>query len=619
MTSLMVILSASILFMLVLISLAFQPRMSAKITGWLFFIVAVAGFCVYGYAYSRMFPYVPHAVVRTVFSVFCMFLGRNEISAVSAVPVYQAPYMQILVYLVHLCALYVTASAVITGLGRRLLRLINLFLVNRKNISLIYGVSDDTLSLAQELQEEGSVVVFADDSYSADKEAQILNMGSLLFSGDTVSHPGKGFLKQTGMTRGGRNIHIYCMQDNSNQNMMFAEAMRDSLEDAGVPEDRISLTLITADQYTMGSLQADASRNRYGYGSVYALNRVEFIARLMMNKYPPYQTMTFNGHGKALENFEGVIIGFGSVGQAVLRSLLMNAQFDGSTFHAAVIDDQYASAAGNFFYEYPGIGTSYNIEFRNENGRGISFYRYLNEISDTLNYIAVCTGSEKENAEIAAELTEFIARTGSKAVVVQGTVNGIRHIDPKTGITETHTLYSSELLNNENIDHMAMVLNHQYNSGNGKTMEENWRTCDYFSRMSCRASTDFIDALLYSCSASREDVTSGRWHPSEQELETLGKTEHLRWCAFHAAMGYSAMPEEVLRQRAADRQKEIRKTGSSKIRITKDTQSRRHACLVEWDELDHLAELEEELTGVHRDYKAADIDNIRMIPDMLKR
>ena len=619
MNSLLVILSAAILFMLVLISLAFQPRVSAKITGWLFFAVAAAGFIIYGYAFSILYLSPMHAVVRTVFSVFCMFLGRNEISAVSAVPAYQTPVMQILIYLAHLGALYVTASAVITGLGRRLLRLVNLLLVNRKNISLIYGVSDDTLSLASELQDSGTVVIFADDHYSADKEAQILNMGSLLFSGDAVSHPGKGFLKQIGAARRNRHLHIYCMQEGSDQNKMYAEAMRDALEDAGVPEERTSLTMITADQHTTELLQADPAKNRYGYGSVYALNRVEFIARLMMRRYPPYQTMTFDGHGKALENFEGVIIGFGSVGQAVLRSLLMNAQFEGSRFHAAVVDDKYDSAAGNFFYEYPGIGASYNIEFRKENGRGIPFYRYLSGISETLNYIAVCTGSEKENAEIAAELTEFISRTGSKAVVVQGTVNGIRHIDPKTGITETSTLYSAELLNNENIDHMAMVQNHQYNSGNGRTMEENWKACDYFSRMSCRAGTDFIDALLYTCGADREDVLNGRWHPSEQEMENLGRTEHLRWCAFHAAMGYRTMPEEVLRQRAAERQREIKETGSSRIRIAKDTRSRQHACLVDWDELDHLSKLEEELTGVHRDYKAADFDNIRMIPEMLKR
>jgi len=56
MNSLLVILSAAILFMLVLISLAFQPRMSAKITGWLFFAVTAAGFMIYGYAFSILYP-----------------------------------------------------------------------------------------------------------------------------------------------------------------------------------------------------------------------------------------------------------------------------------------------------------------------------------------------------------------------------------------------------------------------------------------------------------------------------------------------------------------------------------------------------------------------------------
>ena len=91
MVSLFVVVLTGILFLLVLVSLGFQPKINAKLSGWLLFFAAVSGACIYGYGYSVIYRSIPQAIMRALFSVFCMFLGRNEISAVSAAPAFQKP------------------------------------------------------------------------------------------------------------------------------------------------------------------------------------------------------------------------------------------------------------------------------------------------------------------------------------------------------------------------------------------------------------------------------------------------------------------------------------------------------------------------------------------------
>ncbi|MBR2727312.1 MAG: hypothetical protein IKD71_05405 [Solobacterium sp.] len=617
MVSLFVVVLTGLLFLLALVSLGFQPKINAKLSGWLLFFTAVSGACIYGYGYSVIFHSIPQAVMRALFSVFCMFLGRNEISAVSAAPAFQNPAAQVFIYLVHLTALYCTASAVLTTIGSRLLKVLNLALINRKDVYLIYGVNDDSVSFAEMLQTKDNVVVFA-GSASNDKEGQIVRMGSILFSDPSAREADEDFVRRTGMHRGNRKLQVYCLDEDPGRNIKYAKQLCESLKSLHVLPENTRLTLITDDAYAAGILQNDEKRNVYGYGSVFAFDRAELVARLMVRTYPPYRTMTFGDDGTAQENFEAVVVGFGNVGQAALRSLLMNAQFCGSRFHAVVIADSYNARSGSFNYRYPGIQQDFNVEFREENARSISFYNYLYEKRSTLNYIAVCTGNEKENNEIAGELTEFLRDAGSKADIVQCSASGVSRFSYETGITTLTRLLSPEILDHEKMDRMAMILNHQYHLEEGRSVEEDWKDCDYFSRMSCRASADFMDAVLFSCGTSGEKVLRNGFEPDEHTLDVLGQTEHLRWWAFHASMGYQRMPEEEIRQRGELYRKQKAEGSASLIRITKDDVNRRHACMIGWELLDSLAEQEAQYTGIRKDYKKMDIDNIRMIPGMLR-
>ena len=70
-----VYLLATVLFLALLLSLGVQPKLITRLTGVILFVTGVLGTALYGYAYSVLFPSVPQAVIRTLFSVFCMFLS----------------------------------------------------------------------------------------------------------------------------------------------------------------------------------------------------------------------------------------------------------------------------------------------------------------------------------------------------------------------------------------------------------------------------------------------------------------------------------------------------------------------------------------------------------------
>jgi hypothetical protein len=165
---------------------------------------------------------------------------------------------------------------------------------------------------------------------------------------------------------------------------------------------------------------------------------------------------------------------------------------------------------------------------------------------------------------------------------------------------------------------MAMVINHFYMGSSGTTPVKDWMNCDFFSRMSSRASADFVDAMLRMTGKTEQDVLESGWNLTDVQLENLSITEHLRWCAFHFCMGFHPMSREEFDCRAAEYLLQKEKTGKPSVRIGKNMDGRTHACLIPWEELDDLSARENAITGKNVDYKAMDRNNVLAVPQMLK-
>ncbi|MBE6122870.1 MAG: hypothetical protein E7190_09160 [Erysipelotrichaceae bacterium] len=597
-----ILICAGLILTLLLVSLGSQPKVMNRITGYLFLVSGIAGIILYGYGFFRLYGATAITVLRTVFAVFCMFLGRNEISAISAVPELKAGGIQIIIYLLHLAALYATASAVVTNVGAKLIRTLNLLFLHHKTIRLIYGVSESSVRFAGRLPDrKHAATVFIDSGSGAAFDTEILRMGSIMFSDGNAQNPDVSFLRRIGMKPGKKKLDVYCLDEDSDRNLIYGRRLKEALNEAGIPAEQCRITLL-GNEEVCGELMP-------GFSSVSALNREELAARLMVREYPPYRTMKFTEDGDAQDDFEVLIVGFGRTGQAVLRQLVKSGQFAGSQFRAAVIARDYSQASGSFSGRYPGLMQAYQIDFLEENARGLNVYQYLEEHSGRLKYIAVCTGNEKENMEIAREYDAFLHQHGCSAEVIQCSAEGITVFSKNDGTPQTLDPYTPEILDGSELDLMAKILNHQYHREENHSMEEDWAGCDYFSRMSCRAASDFMEAFMAVSGISAETLKEQGWPEDRNELmEHLAETEHLRWCGFHYASGYQTMSRETFRERVLQKY----------ARAGKDPEKKLHICLVPWEELPEIDRMEKELTGREVNYQEMDYDNVRMIPEMLR-
>lgn len=603
------------LFTVLLLSLGVQPQFLTKILGIVLLVVGISGILLFGYGYWALCASVPEAIVRTLFSVFYMFLGRNEISAISSVPLLALPGMQIWLYLTHLLALFFTASAVVGTIGARLIRTLNLLLLRWKDVNLLFGVREETVDFAQKLP-RGRKLVLVDSGGGSQLESRVLHMGGLMLSDEQARSGSADLLRRLGIKAGKRRLSVYCLDANPSANLRFARALLSSMEAYGIAPAQTELTIILPDELVSESLQA--TQERYGYGSVLAWEREELLGRLMIHSFPPCDTMRFDGEGHASENFEALIVGFGRTGQAVLRSLVMNGQFVGSRFHATVVARDFERQAGRFYSRYPALCEQYNITFLDVDARSVALYEYIRKTGSALKYVALCTGNEKQSAEIAVEYAQLFNQLNVRALILQCGTSCIRKNADAHGGARTVSVFTPDILCGDSLDELAMQLNHAYHADKSGDIRQQWMNCDYFSRKSCRASADFLDALLCAAGTDRVHAAAKDFSLSEDVLDCLAQNEHLRWSAFHYAMGYRLMPEEVWQERAAQWQQQ-KQAGAPCLRIGKDTGRRLHACLTDWEALDALSEKENAVTGGTVDYKQYDRDNVAVLLALLRR
>ena len=601
----------AVVFIVFILLLAAKPKVSKVITFVALGFGGICGLLIYGYGYAVIADNFVLAILKAVYSVCRSFVGTNDYAAISAAPFMQSQWMQILCTFVQICSLYATASAVITSIGAQALKRLRLWLGRRKDLNLIYGANANALNFGKELvAQKSGTVVFIDPQATASAMTAISDMGCVLQSDGYAASGSVKFLRRVGFRNGRRKISLYALDQDSNKNIQYATHLLKSLKSLSVSPEKTNLVLVGQEETAVSRLQNTGEK--YGYGFVTAVNEPQMAARLLTMKYPPCDAVSFSPEGTATENFEALLIGFGQVGQAVLKSLVMNGQFEGSQFKLDVFAKDVNHIDGNFFSLFGGLFEQYDIRFYDNNAKSRCMYDYLKQHAKTLRYIVISIGEKNDGHEIAEEIIAFLDSIGHSIPVYKCTRQGITAYNTDGTVKKTHSIYSTALLCSQTLDEKAMILNHRYQAGSEKSAVENWMECDYFSRQSCRAATDFIPAVLRAAGKSVQQAAKGDWALTAQQLENLSKTEHLRWCAFHYCMGFSPMDDAEFAERA-----ELYRQGTP-IRIGKNMFGKTHACLVPWDALDELSAKENAITGKNVDYKAMDTDNIMAIPQLLQ-
>jgi hypothetical protein len=536
-----------------------------------------------------------------------MFVGVNDYKGIPAQYAGNGVWM-IIYWIIHFLAYYSMASAAMILLGKNVIRWSRFIKMRYRDVELIYGVNQGTVTLGSALaKNRHSMVVFVGNA-TADQENTIHQMGGLVLNDPWAVKPVPELVSRLSLLKSENKIRVYSLSDDEEDNLTYALQLSGCLGDAGIDPKRTVLTILGYAEKEGVILQA--SGDHYGYGEVKAFDRSEITARLLLQKYPLCSVVDFDEHARAHGDIDVLLVGFGPMGKEVLRKVIANGQFAGSVMHVCVFDPGADKNDGFFRYRYGEMMNNYDIRFEPYGGRSRQLCTYLEEHAETLKYIVVSVGNKKTGREIATDILELLSRNGSSIPVYQCCDSVVTRYRPDGEIVKSK-LSDADVLYGGLMDDLAVSINHYY-CGNDSTAEEQWNACDYFSRMSCRASADYLNSLLTGLGIINSDRID------DDTMENLGETEHMRWCAFHYSMGYSCMEDAEWNERAERFKKEKEETGKGSTRISKNAGAMKHACLIPWDELDSLSEKENKITGKNVDYKQMDKDNVCVVWEMLR-
>ena len=597
-----VILISIAVFTAMVLYLTINQDNREKWVGVAFSIASLGGILIYGYSYSRSPDVGIVEVLRTVIDTGRMFAGINNVQVFTDVVGVGSPWM-IVFWLVHFLAYYSMASVFVLALGKSVIKKFRSWLLRINDVELIYGINESSLAYGRTVSEKKKVSVVFVDTDAMKWEADIRQIGALIYSDPSALNPDKNLIKRLGLKKGKGKIHLTALSKNADLNFDYAKMLLRCLEEAKIEPSRTGITIIGREE--LEGMKFLATPDNYGYGQVKVFDKTELIARLLMQKFPLCDVVDFDESGVAKSNVEILLIGFGRLGQEILKKLVANGQFQGSSFKVRVYDPKFENIDGYFRYRYKAMLENYDIEFLAMDGRSRHLANYVLENAGTINYVITAVANDELGREIATDILDLFHEEKRNVPVYQCTKDSVwryRYGEERKiwSLNDANILYGGKM------DDRAKQINHFYQGEDGDT-EAQWAQCDYFSRMSCRASADFLTALF-----KKLDLMDEKDIPAEL-MENLAKTEHLRWVGFHYSMGFSKMDEKMLQKRAEMYKKD------PKVRISKDLTARRHACLISWDELDSLSKFENEVTGKNIDYKQMDRDNISAMIDILAK
>lgn len=590
---------------------AFKPKTSRIMLVVSAGLTVVAGLILFSLCFSTIFDSIPLSITHTCYAVICLFLGDGAPDILSDSPLMQYEIVQLLSVALSFLAVFTTAGAAISTIGANFLRKARAYLHRSKELAVIFSLTPNTLEFARELTEnKDCIVVFVDENPDSACVESAKELGCLIRSDSNALSGNLAFLRSIGMAKGKRKITLYTLSPNHFLNRSYASNFLDALRQRGIQPNRTGLTIFAAEDTT----ETAFSGSDYSFGRVLCVNPEYIAARLLMKKAPPYETMSFGDDCRATEDFHALVIGCGNVGQAVIKQLIMNGQFVGSHFRLDVFDPNFYSVNGRLLHECGLLFDQYDIQVHTDDARSERMYAFLSEHRNTLKYIVISTGSDDSNREISYQINHFLEMHHISLPLYICSTRGLQKIDSNQ--TERWDLYTSEVLCSDTLDNMATLLNHYY-CNNDRRPAANWADCDYFSRMSSRASADFASAFLKMAGMQEENLPETNWVSGER-LENLAITEHERWCAFHYCMGFRPMTDEEFFTRCDIFRKEVEANPKTRYRIDKDIPARIHYCLIPWEDLDALSEREKAVTGKDPKLKALDRNNVLALPELLK-
>ena len=581
---------ATAVFLAVIVTLALRQSTANKIITVSVIVSAVIALGFYGFGYGMSATTPTESFIagcRAMFSTTFMFVGRENYSELVRTAPWFAEngWLQILFWVVHMAAMYATASTILSTIGARLLRQLRTLTLPLGRVCMLYGDNEASLAAARTLSEQGYRPLIISESDPIDIVGRADVAGRVVWNEERVREDGR-WLSRLGIRSGRHTLELICFNKDDRQLKDFLMRVIDALKAQRIMAAQVHVSVICQSEANFDFLsRIQIEPGKHLAADIYT--KPYLAAMRLMREAGPYQTMRFDQMGTADGDFSAMIVGFGGVGQNVLRLLVRNGQFNGSRFSATVVDRDLNACTGAFTSLYADLIRRYQITFAEMDARSEAFVKLLDGISPRLRYIVVCTGSEAIDRQIANQICTYrmchasrflpdmviamcdleqVTLCGGKArrdVIREGQRESGRENDVTVPVVQVGDLLEGEP------DRIARAVNAIYwkptalnrypddPDARAAFYRNNWYSIDNISRMSSRAMAAAVPAMLAAAGVKEGDAAGlarcrERLGSDPAFRLSLSQMEHLRWNAFESSIGILQMPAEEFQRRIAE-------------------------------------------------------------------
>jgi hypothetical protein len=551
---------------------------------------------------------------------------------------------QIVFWLCHVSALIIVQAALFSLFGWKLINWARLHLGLHREMYLIKGGGKYALMLGeniatqdnpQQLPKKNRLVAFLIEEDEDEKKIRekAAHFGGIVQISDRncdLSHY-LGLINPGKWNQRGRKYYVVFTQKDASAPDDIQLTVEFAKEKA-VDSKNLDIFVLTSSEWDRERIEAitqakEGGHRKYPY-TIHIINEADLLTRQMTEAHPPFECPGLNFNetnrtGIAARDFTVMILGFGTAGQHALLRLIMNGQFVGSTMRAIVVDREIEHLRERFLHRYPSLDICCKIDFKNFDVRDKAFFELLKETGN-IDYIVAALSDGGMNRQTALDIRLHYERKDIALpfIAVYEKDSGLhdtRQDEKVFSFGCREAIYKEAVIIREETDLMARAV-HEVYGGNPP-----WQELDWVLQESNRASADFIPAMLRLAGLSGETAGKRQALTDDPSLaETLAKTEHLRWNAFHAVMGFRLMSIEEMRRRF-EKYDDEKNTRTHLDFCRRDSKARLQVCLVKWDELDEVTEAYRELAckadnakEQKRDFKDNDRYIIESIPKFLQ-
>lgn len=420
----------------------------------------------------------------------------------------------------------------------------------------------------------------------------------------------------------GSKFSIFILSENDGDNLVELERL---LRSKFVENHRLNISFYCQahkDPETVSFVREGKTNTEIAYVDLIDTSLLAVQSLKIDQNQHPINFVDHNDEGIVTSAFNSLLLGFGSTAKEALAYLYEYGAFLGedgqrSEFHCTVIDNDIERKKGTYLSLRPALNDSNLLSFENIEIGTIDYWKKIDTIADTLNYVIIAMGDDRLNISTAIDLfnycyrkrngkldkfaiyvrlhkdsnlkfvkkiinyykvddNEYIRVFGTYESIFIGSTVAKYHVKQRAEefYSDYETIKSGDLSKNtweeRAIKERAVAQNHicAYNSLRRKEFQDFSKAYHIYTKMKLMGIVNDIEKVKYYMDKGFKFETRGTdingkicyasgelfENPKlERLLTNIAKLEHLRWVSSHEVMGYESSDE------MADEENEVTK------------------------------------------------------------